>query len=126
MGNVKSCCVFANGSTPRHYRDSDKKSGSKKPNGHFRRSASSGSGLAGSGNGHGGLEDVNGVVSTHPGSNLSAPQHEESCGNLQHISEREPDDWETDPSLHPTTGTLFMEKSKQSIQSKWSSVDDVT
>ena len=26
----------------------------------------------------------------------------ESCGNLQHISEREPDDWEDDPSLHPT------------------------
>ena len=26
----------------------------------------------------------------------------ESCGNLQHISEREPDDWEEDPSLHPT------------------------
>lgn len=39
----------------------------------------------------------------------------ESCGNLQHISEREPDDWEEDPSLHPTTETMFMEKSKQSI-----------
>lgn len=26
----------------------------------------------------------------------------ESCGNLQHISEREPDDWEEDLSLHPT------------------------
>jgi len=40
----------------------------------------------------------------------------ESCGNLQHISEREPDDWEVDPSLHPTTETMFMEKSKQSIR----------
>jgi len=39
----------------------------------------------------------------------------ESCGNLQHISEREPDDWEEDPSLHPTQGTMFMEKSKQSL-----------
>ena len=37
----------------------------------------------------------------------------ESCGNLQHISEREPDDWDLDPSLHPTTETMFMEKSKQ-------------
>ena len=41
---------------------------------------------------------------------------EESVGNLQHISEREPDDWEEDPSLHPTTETIFMEKSKQSIR----------
>lgn len=40
----------------------------------------------------------------------------ESSGNLQHISEREPDDWEEDPSLHPTTETMFMEKSKQSIR----------
>jgi len=40
----------------------------------------------------------------------------ESCGNLQHISEREPDDWDLDPSLHPTTETMFMEKSKQSIR----------
>ena len=71
-------------------------------------------------------------VSSHPGqgglytsggpqgSNNSHPvRHEESLGNLQHISEREPDDWEEDPSLHPTTETLFMEKSKQSIQSKY-------
>ena len=42
-----------------------------------------------------------------------------SVGNLQHISEREPDDWEEDPSLHPTTETMFMEKSKQAIQSKF-------
>jgi hypothetical protein len=42
----------------------------------------------------------------------------ESSGNLQHISEREPDDWEEDPSLHPTTETMFMEKSKQSIRLK--------
>lgn len=37
---------------------------------------------------------------------------DESVGNLQHISEREPDDWEEDPSLHPTTETMFMGKSK--------------
>jgi len=48
------------------------------------------------------------------GSDLGA-KVSESCGNLQHISEREPDDWEEDPSLHPTQGTMFMEKSKQSL-----------
>jgi hypothetical protein len=47
---------------------------------------------------------------------VSAGKREESLGNLQHISEREPDDWEEDPSLHPTTETMFMEKSKQSIR----------
>ena len=30
------------------------------------------------------------------------PRQSESCAELQHISEREPDDWEEDPSLHPT------------------------
>ena len=48
----------------------------------------------------------------------SLPHEESSSNNLQHISEREPDDWQEDPSLHPTTETLFMEKSKQSIQSE--------
>jgi len=72
----------------------------------------------------------NAGISSHPGqvglytsggpgsTNGHQVRHEESIGNLQHISEREPDDWEEDPSLHPTTETLFMEKSKQSIQSK--------
>jgi hypothetical protein len=68
MGNSKSCCIFANGSTPRHYRDPDKKSG--KSNGHFRRSGSSGSGLAGSGNAQLGLDDANGQVSTNPGQGI--------------------------------------------------------
>ena len=59
------------------------------------------------------------VSGGYTGSNNTHPvRHEESVGNLQHISEREPDDWEEDPSLHPTTETLFMEKSKQSIQSE--------
>lgn len=43
-------------------------------------------------------------------------KREESMATLPHISEREPDDWEDDPSLHPTTETIFMEKSKQSIR----------
>ena len=60
--------------------------------------------------GQGGL-----YTSGGPGSNNSHQvRHEESIGNLQHISEREPDDWEEDPSLHRTTETLFLEKSKQS------------
>nr|XP_027216868.1 cyclin-Y-like [Penaeus vannamei] len=36
--------------------------------------------------------------------------------NLQHISEREPDDLDQDPSLHPTAGPLFLTKSKQVIE----------
>lgn len=40
-----------------------------------------------------------------------------SVNNLQHISEREPEDWNSDPSLHPCAGTIFMERSKQSIES---------
>lgn len=41
-----------------------------------------------------------------------------SVNNLQHISEREPEDWDSDPSLHPCAGTIFMERSKQAIESK--------
>lgn len=37
---------------------------------------------------------------------------EESVGNLQHISEREQDDWNTDPSVHPKVATIFLERSK--------------
>lgn len=47
------------------------------------------------------------------------PEGEESVGNLQHISEREPEDWDADPSLHPKAGTIFMERSKASIESKY-------
>jgi hypothetical protein len=41
---------------------------------------------------------------------------EESGPNLQHISEREPDDLDRDPSVHPSATTLFIEKSKRAIQ----------
>ena len=37
------------------------------------------------------------------------------CKTLFCFSEREPDDWEDDPSLYPTHTTMFMEKSKQAI-----------
>ncbi|CAL4097631.1 unnamed protein product, partial [Meganyctiphanes norvegica] len=46
------------------------------------------------------------------GSELS----DEQLPNLQHISEREPDDLEQDPSLHPMAGPLFFLKSKQLIE----------
>lgn len=36
--------------------------------------------------------------------------------NLQHISEREPDDQEDDPSTHPTKGPIFMERSKSEFK----------
>jgi hypothetical protein len=43
---------------------------------------------------------------------------DESVGNLQHISEREVEDWDTDPSLHPKAGTLFLDRFKLSVESK--------
>lgn len=52
-------------------------------------------------------KDVNG------GTVNELPQEgEESVGNLQHISEREQDDWNTDPSVHPKVATIFLERSK--------------
>lgn len=51
-------------------------------------------------------KDVNGAV------NEFTPEGEESVGNLQHISEREHDDWNTDPSVHPKVATIFLERSK--------------
>lgn len=51
-------------------------------------------------------KDVNGTVNEFP------QEGEESVGNLQHISEREHDDWNTDPSVHPKVATIFLERSK--------------
>lgn len=39
-----------------------------------------------------------------------------STNNIQHISEREADDGDADPSQHPMARTIFMERSKQSIE----------
>lgn len=41
------------------------------------------------------------------------PEGELSTNNLQHISERETDDGDDDPSIHPSAGTMFLERSKQ-------------
>ena len=45
----------------------------------------------------------------------SEPCRAESTANLQHISEREPEDWHSDPSLHPKAETIFMERSRAAI-----------
>ncbi|XP_014667991.1 PREDICTED: cyclin-Y-like protein 1 [Priapulus caudatus] len=42
-------------------------------------------------------------------------QRVESASNLQHISEREPEDNEEDPSTHPTAGPLFVSRSKPDL-----------
>lgn len=44
------------------------------------------------------------------------PHSEESTSNLQHISEREPEDFDQDPSTHPTAGPLFMQRSRSDIR----------
>lgn len=44
------------------------------------------------------------------------PHSEESTSNLQHISEREPEDFDQDPSTHPTAGPLFMQRSRSDVR----------
>ncbi|XP_043215344.1 cyclin-Y-like protein 1 [Amphibalanus amphitrite] len=73
----------------------------------------------------GGSTPAGGVSSTVSGTPAGAAetdgreparQRDESAANLQHISEREPDDLNDDPSLHPSVGPLFVERSKSSIE----------
>ncbi|KAF8571042.1 hypothetical protein P879_00460 [Paragonimus westermani] len=49
-------------------------------------------------------------------SSMYAPS---SSANLQHISEREPDDTETDPSLNPIKETLFMQRSIRDVEASF-------
>ncbi|CAH8467007.1 unnamed protein product [Heterobilharzia americana] len=49
---------------------------------------------------------------------LSSIYTQSSTSNLQHISEREPDDAEADPSLNPTKRTLFMQRSSKDIEKR--------
>ncbi|CAH8461731.1 unnamed protein product [Heterobilharzia americana] len=50
---------------------------------------------------------------------LSSIYTQSSTSNLQHISEREPDDAEADPSLNPTKRTLFMQRSSKDIEKRF-------
>jgi len=115
MGNSQSCCAY----TSRRQSSSD--SGSKK----LRKSKSANGGTFshhGDPHHHYDGHDKDYYDRAHIGSDPAGGgeggilrNNAPSVGNLQHISEREPDDWEEDPSLHPTTETMFMEKSKQAI-----------
>ncbi len=121
MGNSQSCCIYSSS----HREDRGDGTASKgKGKGKRQRRANGGQHSADGlprhhrdpeeyGPGPGGREGSAGT-----GGAGGSSRREESVGNLPHISEREPDDWEEDPSLHPMHPTLFMEKSKQAIQSK--------
>ncbi|CAG7731790.1 unnamed protein product, partial [Allacma fusca] len=65
---------------------------------------------------HGGGIDGDDYPGHDPGGGIETIGREESGPNLQHISEREPDDLDKDPSVHPSATTLFIEKSKRAIQ----------
>ncbi len=117
MGNSESCCIYPS-NRPSSDGSSGKKKGSRRANG-----------ANASNSAHapdeytlavdGGANAGSTAAAAAEAASSTGNRREESVGNLQHISEREPDDWEEDPSLHPTTETLFMEKSKQAIISKF-------
>ncbi len=90
MGNKHSCCAWRSG---RRSRGGERKSSWRDG------------------------EDCSGQHE-NGGAGESMGDREESGANLQHISEREPDDLDRDPSVHPSATTLFIEKSKRAIQSK--------
>ena len=124
MGQGQSCCAYASARSPAPDRAQGngsgkknkrrRKSGAQAVQGHAHHSQGLGGDLAKDPNYHN--DDPSG--GSNGGLGVAASKREGSTGNLQHISEREPDDWKEDPSLHPTTVTMFMEKSKHSIQSK--------
>lgn len=51
------------------------------------------------------------------GDSTSSVGDDAATTNIQHISEREHDDLDQDPSLHPTAGPLFLSKSRNAQQS---------
>ena len=55
------------------------------------------------------------VLVDHP---VPAPAAASPSSLLQHISEREPDDVDGDPSTNPRTGTLFMQRSRSDMRSE--------
>jgi len=62
------------------------------------------------------VEDVV-LRTTTPREGLRVPEEVLTSGSchLQHISEREPDDTDCDPSSNPTTGPLFMQRSRNDL-----------
>lgn len=48
---------------------------------------------------------------------LHMSEGEQSTNNLQHISEREAGDGDADPSCHPSAATMFLERSRQPVES---------
>jgi Cyclin, N-terminal domain len=91
MGNTNSCCSFSSPSPPTR-----SKHKSKDPPAVF--------------------EDNSSLHHQHSSHHNRRPEHEISSSNLQHISEREGDEKDDeDPSCHPSAATLFLERSKQSI-----------
>ncbi|XP_071447928.1 cyclin-Y-like protein 1 [Hetaerina americana] len=104
MGNNQSCCAYATPVGVRRGSVGDHTTG--------------GTG-AGGADCRGGLRSV--IIVTNSGSCYDGmkledylQEGEESTGNLQHISEREPEDWQADPSLHPKAATIFLERSRAS------------
>lgn len=122
MGNSQSCCVYSSShrrnrgsrsSHDGHHHHRGKRGASQEAS-----HANATSAAAGAGAGAGAVTHNGGGHLDAGGGGGIDKRRDESIGNLQHISEREPDDWEEDPSLHPTTETMFMEKSKTSSYSR--------
>jgi hypothetical protein len=66
-------------------------------------------------NGHSKADLANGSV-IMPYGGPGGAKHSESSSNIQHISEREPEDGLNDPSINPTRGPLFMVRSKSELR----------
>lgn len=111
MGNKQSCCAYA---SPVGVR----RAGGISVGDHSLGGASgAGGGECRMATGCRNANRVTGSGSCYGGMRLEdcLQEGEESTGNLQHISEREPEDWQADPSLHPKAATIFLERSRASM-----------
>ncbi|KAF2358776.1 Cyclin N-terminal [Trinorchestia longiramus] len=77
-------------------------------------SQNNGSGVVDGRNGSGG--DIRGSTGVVGGDTTSSGGEDGTTTNIQHISEREHDDLDQDPSLHPTAGPLFLSKARRAQQ----------
>lgn len=59
---------------------------------------------------------LHGTISANNVEEHNSTEHEVSVSNLPHISEREADGGDMDPSVHPSAQTLFMERSQQFVE----------